>query len=86
MIILDIIHGSHSRVPNRLGLVEFCKIATIVDYYKCHEIVNMFTDRWLENLGDQTPPRHYGEKFIYFLCVSWVFNWRTHLESMIDLA
>lgn len=44
---LNIIYGRHSKVPHTLSQGDFRKLATIVDYYGCRDIVAIFPDRWL---------------------------------------
>lgn len=50
VILMDIIHGHFSQVPRSLSLVMLAKVAILVDYYKCHEIVSVFSGLWIDGL------------------------------------
>lgn len=85
LIVLNIIHGHHRKVPKSLSLETLTKVATIVDYYNCHEIVEIFADRWLNGMT-RPPPDYYGRDSTLFLCVAWVFGWSEHFKTMTELA
>ncbi|KAH7231445.1 hypothetical protein B0J15DRAFT_505963 [Fusarium solani] len=85
LILLNIVHGHHREVPKSLNLETLCKLATIVDYYKCHEIVEIFADRWLRTMGNGMPTFHSPESTLC-LCVAWVFRWPEQFECMTELA
>ncbi|OBS14981.1 hypothetical protein FPOA_14011 [Fusarium poae] len=54
-IVLTIMHGYHRDVPKSLGLEMLAKLAMIVDYYECHEIIELYADIWLERLKAEAP-------------------------------
>ncbi|RYC78626.1 hypothetical protein BFJ63_vAg18500 [Fusarium oxysporum f. sp. narcissi] len=54
-IVLTIMHGYHRDVPRLLGLEMLAKLAMIVDYYECHEIIELYADIWLERLKSEVP-------------------------------
>ncbi|KAH7114094.1 hypothetical protein EDB81DRAFT_824085 [Dactylonectria macrodidyma] len=85
LIVLNIIHGHHRKVPKSLSLEMLTKVSTIVDYYNCHEIVEIFADRWLNGMA-RAPPDYYGRDSTLFLCVAWVFRWSGHVKAMTELA
>lgn len=43
-IMLTIIHGYHRDIPRSLDLEMLAKLAMIVDYYECHEIIKLHAD------------------------------------------
>lgn len=47
LIILRLIHGLHKDVPRKVCVDTLCNIAAIVDYYQCHDVVEIFAERWL---------------------------------------
>ncbi|EWY79971.1 hypothetical protein FOYG_16912 [Fusarium oxysporum NRRL 32931] len=71
VIVLDIIHGHHRSVPKSLDLEMLAKVAVIVDYYKCHEIVEVFAERWLKALQNGHTV-HYGKASMLWLLISWM--------------
>ncbi|KAL5610525.1 hypothetical protein FOBRF1_006642 [Fusarium oxysporum] len=46
-IVLTIMHGYHRDVPKSLSLEMLTKLAMIVDYYDCHESLELYADIWL---------------------------------------
>jgi hypothetical protein len=85
VIVLDIIHGHHRSVPKSLDLEMLAKVAVIVDYYKCHEIVEVFADKWLKVL-QKGRTDHYGKASMLWLLISWVFSCPEIFERMAGLA
>lgn len=69
LILLNIVHGHHREVQKYPNLETLCKLATIVDYYQCHEIVEIFADRWLHAMENGMPNRHSPESTLC-LCVA----------------
>ena len=49
VVVLDAIHGRHREIPDKptLGLVT--RIATVIDYYECHDALYVYFDRWLNH-------------------------------------
>lgn len=43
-IIMDIIHGRSQEVPRSVTLELLARIAVVIDYYECHNIVKFFSD------------------------------------------
>ncbi|KAM5386670.1 hypothetical protein ACJZ2D_000633 [Fusarium nematophilum] len=84
-ILLDIIHGRHRRVPMALSLEMFAKVAIIVDYYQCQEIVNLFASVWVLALKDKFPDQ-YGRDSMLWMLVSWVFSRTREFNRMARLA
>ncbi|KAH6874448.1 hypothetical protein B0T10DRAFT_541174 [Thelonectria olida] len=83
-ILLNIIHGHHRAVPRSLSLDMLAKIALIVDYYQCHEIVEIFADVWMNALGKE--PTTYGLDSMLRLLTSWVFSQADTFQKMASLA
>ncbi|KAK7212289.1 hypothetical protein V2G26_019467 [Clonostachys chloroleuca] len=76
LIMFHIMHGHHSNVPKKVSLKMLTSIATVVDYYQCHEIFEIFVDQWITALQreNSVPPRSvFGEDVIRWLSISWVF-------------
>ncbi|KIL84609.1 hypothetical protein FAVG1_12136 [Fusarium avenaceum] len=84
-IILTIIHGYHRDVPRSLSLEMLAKLAMIVDYYQCHESVELYGDIWLANLESQIPTV-YGRDCILCIFISCVFTQPEIFQKMTRLA
>lgn len=72
VILLDVLHARMRRVPRELSLETFAKVAVLVDYYGCHEALELIAETWGR---DMTP--HLGQfnnrELILCLQISWVF-------------
>ncbi|KAF5720459.1 hypothetical protein FMUND_4281 [Fusarium mundagurra] len=49
-IVLDAIHGRHAEIPRVINLGLLARIATVVDYYKCQEVIHIFFGYWQRNI------------------------------------
>ncbi|KAM0439217.1 hypothetical protein ACHAQK_006323 [Fusarium lateritium] len=52
VILLDIIHGHHRDVPKQISVETLSHIAIIVDYYGCHEIMELVFTAWMAYRGE----------------------------------
>jgi hypothetical protein len=84
-ILLTAIHGYHRDVPRSLSLEMLAKLAMIVDYYQCHESVELYADIWLESLKSEIP-KAYGKDCILSMFISWVFVQPDIFQKMTRLA
>ncbi|KAF4865391.1 hypothetical protein CGCSCA2_v001596 [Colletotrichum siamense] len=73
LILFQIIHGKHSHVPRFVDLEMLAKIATLVDYYDCHEAVQLYGDMWIDGIKNDLPTQCNRELVLWIL-VSWVFS------------
>ncbi|KAM0304868.1 hypothetical protein ACHAPM_002985 [Fusarium culmorum] len=72
VILLDIIHGHHRDVPRRISAETLSHVAIIVDYYGCHEIMELVLTAWLTYLGE--PKDFVKQDPMRWLFISWVFK------------
>ncbi|GKU12727.1 unnamed protein product, partial [Fusarium langsethiae] len=84
-IILSIMHGYHRDVPKSLSLEMLAKVAIIVDYYGCHEIVEPHVNIWIASLKSVLPTV-YGRDCILCMMISWVFSEPDVFQQMTRLA
>lgn len=84
-ILLNIIHGRYREVPKQLDLLTLTKVAVLVDYYNCHEIVEFCADRWISQLENKLPTS-YGIECVLWICVSSVFQREQPFRAMTALA
>ncbi|SPJ83767.1 uncharacterized protein FTOL_10283 [Fusarium torulosum] len=84
-IVLTIMHGYHRDVPKSLGLETLAKLAMIVDYYECHETIELHAGIWLERLKSEVPTV-YGRDCVLYMFVSWVFSQQDMFAKMTQLA
>ena len=85
LIVMNIIHGRSRNVPRLVDLDMLTKLAVIVDYLECLEVVEPFSDRWVDNLKGDIP-KTYSSELIQWLCVSFVFRKETQFETITSTA
>ncbi|KAI3342222.1 hypothetical protein F4824DRAFT_495161 [Ustulina deusta] len=54
-IILSVIHGLNRRVPRTVSLTMLAQIASVVEYLKCHEVMELYASIWVDHIGDPDP-------------------------------
>ena len=54
-ILMNIIHNRPRRVPKLISLEMLAKVAVLVDYYECLEVVEMFSPGWIARLKQNEP-------------------------------
>ncbi|KAH7196547.1 uncharacterized protein B0J16DRAFT_408251 [Fusarium flagelliforme] len=74
-IVLDAIHGRHHDIPKCTNLGLLTRIATIVDYYECHESLQLIGDVWMATLRAACKlPTNLCQSTLLWLYISWVFS------------
>jgi hypothetical protein len=72
-VLLSIVHGLNKRVPRKIERELFVKIAILIDKYELHEVAEVWTELWFDDLrmrmkettpssSSQVPSRHPGGK------------------------
>ncbi|KAH7309642.1 hypothetical protein B0I35DRAFT_358936 [Stachybotrys elegans] len=85
LVVLDIIHGHHRSIPKTVDLEMLGHIAMIVDYYKCHEIMELFVGPWVASARADLPFQ-FGNDCASWLFISYVFSMDDILETMKEMA
>jgi hypothetical protein len=85
LILMNIIHGHTRKVPRVVSLEMLAKIAVLVDYYKCYEVVELFSEVWIDQLkGDL--PTVYSRDVILWILVAWVFTQPEQFQAATRIA
>jgi hypothetical protein len=71
-ILLDVIHG-HTKVPRKVDFELLIHISILVDKYQLQEVVEVFSDGWIQVL-DQEVPASLTVDLIPWLYIFWVFG------------
>lgn len=85
LIFLQIVHGHNRQVPSSVNIDTLGKLAILVDYYECHERVELFAQHWIEALKGDIPVA-YEETVIVWLAVSWVFMEKSIFKKMTEIV
>lgn len=73
-ILLNIIHGLTRKVPRTVSLEMLTKISVLVNYYQMQEVVELFSDTWIEHLAREGLPVSHGPEAVSWLLIAWVFH------------
>jgi hypothetical protein len=85
--VLDIIHGRHRLVLVRMNLGFIARVATVVDYYNCHEAVDIYRDKWLmENSGVDTSVTSLCKSSLLCFYASWVLQDPDTISTMAKVV
>lgn len=74
LMLLNIIHLRHRRVPRTVSLELLAKVAVLVDYYECGEAVELFTQMWIDDIKKHAMPSTCCRDLILWISVAWVFD------------
>ncbi|KAF2117932.1 hypothetical protein BDV96DRAFT_644269 [Lophiotrema nucula] len=75
LLLMNIFHLQHRKVPKTLELEMLAKVAVLVDYYECGEAIAFFTDIWAKDMKDTIAvPTTYCRDLILWVWVAWVFE------------
>jgi hypothetical protein len=85
LIVLNVIHGKSRQVPKVVDLDMLTKLAVIVDYLECLEVVEPYSDRWVDNLKGDIPAT-YSTELIQWHCISLVFRKQLEFEAVTSTA
>ncbi|KAG5748088.1 hypothetical protein H9Q70_009248 [Fusarium xylarioides] len=84
VILLDTMHGHHRDVPKTMEFSLLTEMAILVDYYECHEIVEMFAENWIASViqEDEIESSDY-QMNMSRLFISWVFEKSELFNSVV---
>lgn len=73
VIVMNIIHGRGRKVPNTIGLEMLAKVAVFVDAFRCLEAVEVYAERWFDQLVNDLPSG-YERDLVLWIYASYVFR------------
>ena len=85
LILMNMIHGRVRSVPKTISLEILARIAILVDYYECHEVVEHFSDMWIADLKNSMPKR-FSRDAVLWICISSVFRQPASFQESTSLA
>ncbi|KAK7985510.1 hypothetical protein PG988_003132 [Apiospora saccharicola] len=85
LILMHVIHGRTRSVPRFVSLETLAKIAVLVDYYQCHEVVEFVTPIWIGRLK-WSLPQEYCRDLVLWCLVSWVFSEADLFQTVTKIA
>lgn len=75
LYVFQILHHCNRQVPRTISLEMLAKIAVLIDFYKCAEALESFTERWVEHLQIASPvPSYFCRDTMIWMCIAWVLR------------
>ncbi|XEU97727.1 hypothetical protein FSHL1_003013 [Fusarium sambucinum] len=82
-VVLDAIHGRYNGIPEAINIGLLCRIASVVDYYDCHQCLRHTSYVWMENLcKNYKKTTTLCKSSLMWLFVSWVFSSQDLMNAM----
>jgi len=85
LLLMNILHNKARVVPRKIGLEMFAKVAVLVDYYGCHEVVEVWAEVWSSSDVTLVNP-FYSRDLLFQLTISWVFRMKRMLQDVLEIA
>lgn len=85
LLLMNVIHGHHKKVPQKISLETFAHLSVLVDYYKCLEITELFSRLWIGRYKSRLSTAR-GQTLVLWIFVSWSFSNAALFEQMTELA
>ncbi|PWY95001.1 hypothetical protein BO94DRAFT_456440, partial [Aspergillus sclerotioniger CBS 115572] len=73
LIILRVIHEQYDDIPQELSLEMLAKVAVVLHYYGCRELMVAFTETWMKAL-DKDIAETYCRDLMLWVWVTWCFR------------
>ncbi|KAL1962147.1 hypothetical protein VTN77DRAFT_551 [Rasamsonia byssochlamydoides] len=85
-IVMNIIHGHFRDVPREVSLEMLAKVIVIADYFKCVEIIEPFSERWIDHLGVHLSQMKDLRNIVLWVWISWTLRLSEKFELATFLA
>ena len=85
LIVTNIIHGRSRQAPRFVNLDMLTRLAVLVDYLECHEVIEPFSDRWIDDLKKDITVT-WSKELIQWLCISLVFRKECQFKAVTRTA
>ncbi|KAL2842586.1 hypothetical protein BJX68DRAFT_270525 [Aspergillus pseudodeflectus] len=72
-ILIFVIHGRTRNVPRKISFGILSHLSILVDYYGCHEVLELFSDIWIQDLKGTFDVKRRSYR-MNCLLIAWVFN------------
>ncbi|KAJ0162450.1 hypothetical protein CTA2_4530 [Colletotrichum tanaceti] len=89
LTLMQAMHGRHRAIPRQVTLEMLAKMAVLVDYYDCLEVIEIFSSMWIESLKNKLLnglPTQYGRDMVLWLLISHVFQQDDVFSQMTKIA
>lgn len=84
-ILMNILHHRTRVAPRIISLEMLAKITVLVDYYGCHEAVELWVETWMAKL-DPNMPEYYSRDLLLRLTVATVFSDHESFSTLTKFA
>lgn len=86
LALMNIIHGHNRSVPRSVSLEFLAKFAVLVDYYQCHEVVELFSEMWVSQIESEQHNEQSERDIWLQIMVSGIFSHSRMFKSVTRSA
>ena len=88
VILFNIMHLNDHRVPEDIGVEQLARLAVMVDYYECLELVQAWVSRWLTAMSPsaRVPSSESPRNTTLWICISLVFRLEQEFKQSTEVA
>ncbi|CVK98808.1 uncharacterized protein FMAN_16171 [Fusarium mangiferae] len=86
LLLMRTLHHKTREVPRTIRLETLAKVAVLVDYYGCHEAVELWAETWISNIDEEMKESFYSRELLLKLTIAWVFSDRKRFRSLAETA
>jgi hypothetical protein len=83
LFVMSVIHGRTRAVPRSLSVHQLGEVARVVDYFACHEAVELATVLWAQSVVNMKDRPQYSPELLLSLSTAWVFREKTWFQELI---
>ncbi|OJJ97461.1 hypothetical protein ASPACDRAFT_45551 [Aspergillus aculeatus ATCC 16872] len=81
LILMRIIHGQASVLPEVIDLPTLVDLGLLVDRCQCAPLARYFALQWVDNLTATESPSENGKEVMEWIYVAWVWNMNKEFEA-----
>ena len=86
VIVMNVAHGHRRKVPRNVDLDTFARIATLVDKYEWHELMEDHAEKWCQDFSwQQSFPWKLEHTHIPGLWICWVLRFDSQLMDLTEV-
>ena len=91
LVVMQMIHSQHKKIPRKVSLELFAKITVIADYYKCKDAIGFFSDVWLDDLERNPELQNnlacrFSRDQMLWMWITWLFRRDEHFKRATAVA
>jgi hypothetical protein len=84
--VMNVIHGRTRAVPRSLSIYQLGEVARVVDYFACHEAVELATTLWIQSVVNKKYKPQYSPEILLSLSTACVLLEKTWFQELTKIC